>query len=103
MTAWPVGGVSVTIMVTEVADSGMYCDTLTWIGVGSTAAAGGCSACASRTMAGGDCMSMVGSPLTPARSTKALTWRGAGKINSSGCPATDDDGLKFEAAVATIR
>ena len=39
MTAWPVGGVSVTIMVTEVADSGMYCDTLSSIGVGSTGAA----------------------------------------------------------------
>src|SRR4030088_2844521 len=63
MTAWPVGGVSVTIIVNALADSGMYFDTLTSIGLGSTAASGGCSDCANCTMAGGVCMSMVFSPL----------------------------------------
>src|SRR5438270_854748 len=53
------GGVGVTIMVTAVADSGMYFETFTSIGVGSTGASGGSSACASCTKAGGGCMSIV--------------------------------------------
>src|SRR5450631_185029 len=64
MTACPVGGVSVTIIVTVVADSGMYFDTLTSIGVGSTGASGGTSACATCTKAGGGCISMVWFPVT---------------------------------------
>src|SRR5229473_1161304 len=64
MTACPVGGVSVTIIVTAVADSGMYFDTLTSIGTGSTGASGGTSACAICTKAGGGCISIVGFPVT---------------------------------------
>src|ERR1700730_18341924 len=63
MTACPVGGVSVTIIVTAVADSGMYFHTLTSIGVGSTGASGGTSACANCTMAGGGCISIVWFPV----------------------------------------
>src|SRR5215472_19280957 len=59
MIACPVGGVSVTIIVTAVADSGMYLDTSTLIGVGSTGASGGASSCASCTTAGGGCRSML--------------------------------------------
>src|SRR6185312_16871901 len=59
MTACPVGGVSVTIMVTEVADAGRYFETSTLIGAGSAGAAGGDSSCTSCTRAGGVCISMI--------------------------------------------
>src|SRR5450432_987766 len=48
----------------------MYFETLTAIGVGSTGASGGTSACARCTMAGGRCMSMVGLPETLAKREK---------------------------------
>src|SRR5438445_9313168 len=78
MAALPVGGVSVTIIVTEIADSGMYFDTSTLIGAGSTGASGGTSACATCTKAGGGCISIVWLPVTLAV-YQVLSWRGAGK------------------------
>src|SRR5450756_1769078 len=57
--ACPVGGVRVRIMVTAFAVSGMYFETLTSIGAGSTGASGGTSDCWTCTMAGGVCMSIV--------------------------------------------
>src|SRR5216683_208591 len=78
ITACPVGGVSVTIIVTAVADSGMYFDTLTSIGSGSTGASGGTSACAICTRTGGGCISIVWFPIGILTTTDAFKTRKRG-------------------------
>src|SRR5258708_37966101 len=65
-------------MVTAVADSGMYFDTLTAIGTGSTGASGGTSACAICTKAGGGCISIFWFPIGILTTTDAFKTRKRG-------------------------